>query len=158
MRLLMIRHAEAVSADAVAGGDRARPLTERGRRQFAAIGGKIVQQGIVPDRILHSPAVRAVQTAEILREACGYGPEALTPAGWLAERLVTDRVGELCGALPEETVALVGHEPDMSSCTSELIRGGRVVFSPGSVACIDFDRPIGAGSGRLVWLLHPMLF
>lgn len=158
MRLLMIRHAEAEAVGVARGGDRQRPLTERGRRQFAALSRHLVQQGVLPDRILHSPAVRAVQTADIFREICGYDAEALSPAAWLSERLAAETLGPLCGVQVGETVALIGHEPDMSHCTSELIRGGRVQFSPGSVACLDFDYDIRPGGGRLVWLLHPKLF
>ena len=59
-RLLLIRHARA------AGGpvDRERPLSAEGVRQAAALGAWLAQAGLVPDRVLVSPARRAVQTWE----------------------------------------------------------------------------------------------
>src|SRR3712207_9368577 len=59
-RLLLIRHARA------AGGpiDRERPLTAEGVQQAAALGAWLERAGLVPDRVLVSPARRAVQTWE----------------------------------------------------------------------------------------------
>lgn len=85
----------------------------------------------------------------------GLPAHALDIAPWLGagQRL---RGGLAAAAqLPSEVTALVGHEPIMSSLTSMLTRSGRLSFSPGTSACLEFDRKIEVGQGRLLWLLEP---
>src|SRR5919202_2659209 len=68
-RLLLIRHARA------AGGpvDSERPLTAEGVQQAAALGAWLEHAGLVPDRVLVSPARRAVQTLEQAGAALSSG-------------------------------------------------------------------------------------
>ena len=46
------------------------PLNDTGIRQAEEAGRKFREHGIVFDRIYSSPLIRAVQTAEIIAEAC----------------------------------------------------------------------------------------
>ena len=59
-RLLLVRHAQAAAGPV----DAERPLTKRGALHAAAIGSWLAQAGLVPDRVLVSPARRALQTWE----------------------------------------------------------------------------------------------
>jgi hypothetical protein len=43
----------------------------------------------------------------------------------------------------------------MSSLAALLIGSGRLLFSPGTSACLEFDNTIEVGQGRLLWLLEP---
>ncbi len=159
MQLLLIRHSIAVDPGAFSGSDAARPLTERGRSQFGKVSRWLVESGAGPESILHSTRVRAVETAEILGAAVGLTDGQCEACPWLSSSL---RVDELVASLRgnvAETVAVVGHEPDMSRVTSMLISGGSFRFQPGTVACIGFDSElINVGLGRLKWMLSPNLF
>jgi phosphohistidine phosphatase len=106
------------------------------------------------DRIITSPLLRALQTAEIVAVELRR-----------KDRLVTDqRLGPDFGPerLPEilrenrETrdLMLVGHEPSMSATIGRLIGGGRVELKKGGLARVDVPDPAEL-SGSLDWLLPP---
>jgi phosphohistidine phosphatase len=158
MQLLMIRHSYAAEPGSVVGGDFQRPLTERGQQVFSHMAMWLVAKGIVPDRILHSPLVRAKQTAAILAQAVGQELKADNARGWINAGLTLEDLFEELRSQPAETVAIIGHEPRMSSCTSELVAGGRMRFLPATIACIRFDGLIREGQGMLDWMLSPTQF
>ena len=88
MQLLMIRHSYAAEPGTVIGGDFERPLTERGQQVFSHMAMWLAARGMVPERILHSPLVRARQTAEILCEA---GALANGPAPPIVDERLRER-------------------------------------------------------------------
>jgi phosphohistidine phosphatase len=70
MPLLLVRHGEAVQADA--SGDIPRYLSSRGRIETRSVGAQLVSAAIVPSAIVSSPLVRAVQTAELIAQATSF--------------------------------------------------------------------------------------
>ena len=118
MELLVIRHAKAENAHP--GGDRERALVEKGFEQSAKLGRflKLVERR--PDVVLTSPLVRARQTAETLCEAAEMpGPVV---QGWLACGMDPETaIRELVAFSDFERVAIVGHEPDLSSLIEWLL-------------------------------------
>ncbi len=158
MQLLMIRHSYAAEPGSVVGGDFERPLTERGRQVFTHVASWMTGRGIVPDLILHSPLVRARQTAAILAQAGGQKLHAENTRGWLGSGLPIDELLDELKSQSSESVAIIGHEPRISSCTSALIAGGKLHFRPATVACIGFQGPIREGQGVLEWMLSPKQF
>jgi len=153
MRLLLIRHARAEACHHLP--DAERPLTDEGRSEFARLARDVVERGVTPGFIFHSPARRTSETASILAAACGLPPHTLEIAPWLALESGCQDVLPKLAQLPAALTALVGHEPIMSSLTSLLMRSGRVSFSPGTSACLEFDKVIEVGQGRLLWMLEP---
>jgi phosphohistidine phosphatase len=118
-RLLLIRHARA------AGGpvDRERPLTAEGVQQAAALGAWLEHAGLVPDRVLVSPARRAVQTWE---QAGAALSSAVPPIG--DARIGDNTVDALLAAIratPEDvlSVAVVGHNPSIGALAGVLDDG-----------------------------------
>ncbi|WP_245700177.1 SixA phosphatase family protein [Geodermatophilus siccatus] len=118
-RLLLIRHAKA------AGGpvDRERPLTADGVRQAAALGAWLEHAGLVPDRVLVSPARRAVQTWEQVGAALSTGVQPIGDA-----RIHDNTVDALLAAIretPEDalSVAVVGHNPSIGELAGVLDDG-----------------------------------
>ncbi len=115
---------------------------------------------VLPDlaAIGTSPWLRAVQTAELLREA--YGGLAceelacLAPGGSREElgRWLDDRAGR--GPL-----ALVGHEPDLSLSVAWLAGGAAgpsLRLGKGGAALLELpDESVAPGAGTLLWLLRP---
>src|SRR3546814_4108799 len=71
MRLLcLLRHAKS-SWDDPGLADFDRPLAPRGRAAAPRIGAWIAAQGLCPDVVLCSPALRTRQTWELVAPACG---------------------------------------------------------------------------------------
>ena len=118
-RLVLVRHAEA--ADGPVDADR--PLTTRGAGSAAAIGGWLDRAGLVPDRVLVSPARRAAQT---WAHANGRLPQGRQPT--VDPRIYDNTVDALLTAVqdaPEEvrTLAVVGHNPSLGELATVLDDG-----------------------------------
>lgn len=131
-RLLLIRHARAANGPV----DLERPLTEQGMRQAAALGSWLTQVRLVPDRVMVSPARRAVQTWEQASAALVTGVRPIVDA-----RIHDNTVDALLTAIrgtPEDVliVAVVGHNPSVGELVSALDDGRG---SP------DARREVGAG-------------
>ncbi len=153
MRLLLIRHARAASSHHLP--DAERPLTDEGRSEFDRVARDIIDRGATPEVIFHSPARRTTETASILATASRLPAHAMDVAPWLALGNGCQDVLPRLAQLPAEVTALVGHEPIMSSLTALLLGSGRLSFSPGTTACLEFDRSIEVGQGRLLWMVEP---
>ena len=112
-RLLLLRHAKAEQAGPT---DHERPLAPRGRRQAAAVGADLRAEGLVPDRVLCSSALRTRQTWDLVRGALGLAgadvPVDVLDA--LYDASPRDILTLLTGLEAEPTVLVVGHEPTMS--------------------------------------------
>ncbi len=118
-RLVLIRHAK--SADGPV--DVERPLAPRGIRDARAIGGWLSDAGIVPDRVVVSPARRARQTWE--------GAAAhltIAPAPDVDGRIYDNEVAALLAIARETpddigTLVLVGHNPSFGDLAYALDDG-----------------------------------
>lgn len=132
----LVRHAEAVDADAFDGPDMERPLTKKGRdaanaafRRLAAMYGK-------PGAIVSSEAVRAVQTARLLDKAFSIKKQSSTPALNPGCRFRDIMNVALDSLKQTDFVVLVGHEPDLSDSVSRWTSRGNlsVRLKKGAVA------------------------
>jgi phosphohistidine phosphatase len=154
MRLLIVRHAEAMPA--VSGvSDRERALTAEGERRLRAAARGLAHLVPAPDVLLASPLLRARQTAALL--AAAWGEIVVTPENALASGSVEVILDALSLHAHAATVALVGHEPTVSGLLAELIGGSSsdpVSFSPGAAAFVDVVS-LARRDGRLLWFLPP---
>ena len=156
MQLLIIRHARAAEANGLP--DSQRPLSVLGRREFEASARWLVEKGVVPGHVFHSPAIRTTETAEILATVAGLTEHVRQPASWLALGTGIDEILPMLSRTPAEITALVGHEPNMSALASSFIGGGWMSFRPGTIACIEFESTVAPGLGKLNWLLDAGMF
>lgn len=153
MLLHLLRHAHAGDPEAWHGDDSARPLSDRGKAQARRLAKHLEAIGFSADRIISSPKVRAVQTAEPV-------------ASWIGRSVAID--DRLAGGLDigaaeavlrdagdPERVVLVGHDPDFSDLLAVLCGAEGVSMRKGALARIEIDRPLVAGAGSLRWLLPP---
>ncbi|MFI5915392.1 SixA phosphatase family protein [Dactylosporangium sp. NPDC051541] len=113
--LILLRHAKAADPDDYA-TDIERPLAPRGQRDAAAAGVWLKEQGLKPDAVLCSPAVRTRQTLEAL------GLEA--PAVF-EHRIYTGPAFDTLELVRQTSVSvstllLVGHNPTISDLSNEL--------------------------------------
>lgn len=154
MRLVIVRHA--IAADRTPEmRDEDRALTAEGVKKFRRAARGLAAFMKPPDLLLTSPLVRARQTAEILAQAWG-GP-ALEEEATLAGGTVDDVGTRLDTCPPEATVAVVGHEPQLSALLAQLLgtnRSERLEFRKGGVAVVDLAGAFAEG-GRLVSCLPP---
>lgn len=119
--LYIVRHAKSSWRDRSL-ADPDRPLNKRGRRDAPQMGERLALRGIAPDRMVSSPAVRALATAHAVAEAIGRAPD---------EVMIDDRVygaswQDLVAIIREfddtlDSVMLFGHNPGFTDLTNWLI-------------------------------------
>jgi phosphohistidine phosphatase len=131
-QLWILRHAKAADGPPTGGRDRDRPLTDRGRRDAAALGARLTGGGppldvpglMLPEVALVSAAVRTVETAGLV-------------CGGLGDRIRTDVFRSLYSAGPDTVMAylrevdgdpravlVVGHNPTVSHLAHDLAADG----------------------------------
>jgi phosphohistidine phosphatase len=157
MDVWLVRHAVAVDRDDFDGLDAERPLTDKGRRRFRRFSRWLADQTAVPDCIVSSPLVRAAQTAHVLAKACGLKKTVVQFTDLLSPGVDVNELLRFVRDMPGERVALVGHEPDLSTILAVLVGGGTFHFEKGFVAAIEFNSLPPAGDGHLAWFVGPQL-
>lgn len=150
MDLYFFRHGEADWPDWRKSDDD-RPLTKRGKKEVYEVARFLKRIKARPDLIVTSPLPRAAQSAEIQAEhlkvkcckdkllAPGFGRQEL-------ERLLKK--------YPEESLMVVGHEPDFTHTISQLT-GASLKLSKAGVALVELNR--SWRNGRLLWLFPPKI-
>jgi phosphohistidine phosphatase len=150
MLLLFLRHAEAVD---FADSDFDRLLTAKGLDQADRVGKFLVRTGIIPDLLLSSPLVRARQTAEAVSRRLDGKDILVQP--WLACGMSPADCMNQLGAFPkQQTVLLVGHEPDFSNAIATLLgtSPGTLHIRKASLTGVETNA-LSPGSGRLEFCL-----
>jgi phosphohistidine phosphatase len=159
MELYLVRHAVAFDPDESKWpDDRDRPLTPEGEKRFRRAARGLTELMPSVDVILSSNYARAWRTAELLeKEASWPKPipcEALEPGRAPAEVLQA-----LQPYASSESVAVVGHEPNMHELASYLLTAdtghAQLEFRKGGIARIELPDDLRPGAGHLRWLLPP---
>ncbi|MEW5874543.1 MAG: histidine phosphatase family protein [Candidatus Zixiibacteriota bacterium] len=150
MKVYLVRHALAVERE-VGLPDESRGLTPEGAKSFAEVVDGLQVLGIRFDHLLHSPWLRAVETAELLMPLL-EGESEVTSL--LAMAPNADLVKQIKG----DNVALVGHRPWMGELLALLVAGrvedgDRYEFKKGGVAVLE-GKPVPGGM-RLLALYPP---
>ena len=120
--LLLMRHASS-GWDELSLADRARPLDDKGEHELSRLTRRYAAKGIRPQRIVSSPALRALSTARALASACGLSGDDVQIDERLycgSARAMLDSLGELDDAL--DCVAVVGHNPEITELAHHLAR------------------------------------
>lgn len=117
--VLLMRHAKS-SWDNPALDDHERPLNKRGQSAAPRIGQLIRDEGICPQVVVSSTAVRAESTARIVAQECGFkGEIVFTDDLYLAPP--SQYLGIISGLDDTYgTVLLVGHNPGISELVSGI--------------------------------------
>ncbi len=157
MQLWLIRHAVAADRDEFDGPDAKRPLTDKGRRRFRAFCEWLAGETPMPQIILTSPLLRAVETATLLAKESGLKKSEIVSTDLLAPGVDLPALLGFVRDQPADLVALVGHEPDISHCLAEIVGGGEFAFGKGFVAAVEFASAPAVGTGRLRWFVGPKM-
>jgi phosphohistidine phosphatase len=164
-RLYLIRHAKAEPA--VGQDDFERALTDRGRSDARRIAAVLGARDMLPEALIHSGALRAMQTAEILAAQWPRRVELREELGLYdaSQSMLFARTRALSNQV--ESVALVGHNPGVGDLAAALAGDGAnpelrrmaAKFPTGSVAVIDFEisawSDVDRKGGRLALFLTP---
>ncbi|HKS50321.1 MAG TPA: histidine phosphatase family protein [Pseudonocardiaceae bacterium] len=133
-RLILLRHAKSAWPADIP--DARRPLAERGRRDAPAVGRWLRAHIATIDRVVCSPAVRAVQTWDLAAAQL-----ATTPPACLDERLYGASAAVLLAvthklAPDASTAVLVGHNPGLEDFLT-LLTGAVEPLKTSSLAVIS---------------------
>ncbi len=160
--LYLIRHGIAAERGTYA-DDRDRPLTEKGRDRTTQVAERLLALGCRFDTLLTSALVRAVETATILVTAGLASTYSITPA-LAPEGDMADWLSWLApwqAEHPQGTLALVGHEPDLSTWAQFLVTGtphGNWQLKKAGVMGLSVPPAEQAlGHSELFWLAPPRL-
>ena len=123
--IYLIRHAEAVPHGDPNFEDDDRPLLDLGRRQAPQLGEALKAHGIRFDAVLSSPLPRALATAEEMLFAMGpTTPEIKTHAAF-APGGKSRKIDRTILKTEGESIAIVGHQPDLGFYAGRLIGSKR---------------------------------
>lgn len=138
-RLTLVRHAKS-SWEQAGLADFDRPLNDRGKRDAPVMGKRLAARGLKPDRLVCSPAKRALTTANIIAGEIGYPVEAIVAD----KRIYGATVPGLLAVLGEqdphcEHLMLVGHNPGFTELCNHI--GNRPISNLPTcgVFCVEFE-------------------
>ena len=152
-----MRHAKS-SWDNAAMSDFERPLNERGLKTAPLMGEYIRENQLQPDSIVSSPAERARQTAQLVKESAQIESEII-----FNENIYEASVGrllEVIGEQPEtvKSILLVGHNPGLEGLI-KFTTGETHAMPTAALAIIDLPiekwSDVGNSEGDLRDLIRP---
>lgn len=157
--LYLIRHAQTLEKT-VGQTDLQRELTSKGRNDATELGNYLFDQKIKLDILLSSPAVRTQTTARLLTESLSIGTEKIITIPALYHAHSEDMFTITKGIKNEfQHVALIGHNPTISTFASNLTEKNIDGFSPCTLAVFQFAvgnwSDITLKSGNLLFLWQP---
>ncbi len=160
MKILLIRHAVAEVPDSVSSAtvdDAKRSLTDAGRRRMRKNASRLRRLIKRLDVIGTSGLVRASETAALLGRSYGRAKServaALEPGGH--PQAVLDWLNRFGS---EDTIALVGHEPDLGRLAGYMVCGRplRVIaLKKGGVCLLEYEGEPKPATGMMRWALTP---
>ncbi len=160
MELYIVRHGIAVDReDPKCPADPERFLTDEGIEKSRQVAKGVVEVASVPDLILTSPYLRAVQTAELFADALEFSRNKIRKSDLLlpgAEPLQLFR--ELAKDKDLSSVFVFGHAPHLDDLIATAIGTKHHISSlkKAGVAFVELKRLVPP-SGELVWLATPKL-
>jgi phosphohistidine phosphatase len=161
MNLYIVRHAIAVQRGTSGyDDDSQRPLTDTGRKKMRKIVKGLGQLDVEFDAILSSPYVRARDTAKILAKGFGMKAKVAYSENLIPPGNFENLIKEIHEKYDVSNLALVGHEPMLSSLISWLMTGNtdtKIALKKGGVAYLLADNLYQDGRATLEWLLTPSL-
>ena len=163
-RLIIMRHGKSDWSEA-GQADFDRPLARRGARDVPRMAAWLAENGLVPDRIIASPALRARQTAEAVAMEIGFNAGNIT---W-DERIYANSLTDLLAVVSDgcsnaACVMIIGHNPGLDallehlSATPPSLNEEGKLLTTAALAVLDYgDSSVhgGKGGGKLLHLLRP---
>jgi phosphohistidine phosphatase len=159
MDLYIIRHAIAVDRGTPEyEDDSLRPLTDKGKKKMRQIAKGLHTLGVDFDLILSSPYVRARETAEILADVIETKTDVAFSENLIPMGDPDLLISEIIEKYSVNSIALVGHEPHLSSLISLLVSDNAsldMTLKKGGVCRLSADDLHDTRKTTLEWLLTP---
>jgi phosphohistidine phosphatase len=148
MIVYLLRHASAGSRRANPLLDRKRGLDKEGKQQCLLIGAYLNAVRVNFDAIISSPLKRSLQTASLVATEIGFEQKIAIEASLEPSGKMADFDAMLERYAGQETVLVVGHNPNLSQFAGTLITLARqnranLRLRKGGVARIDLGRRPG---------------
>ena len=157
-KLFLIRHAKSSWEDSNQ-NDFERPLNKKGFSDALLMAKKFKEKNIVPNKIISSPASRAVLTAGIFAEEFNFDKDRIETDERIYEAGMRELMNVVRDIQDTNTVLLFGHNPGLTSFTNLLSNK----FIPDMPTCaivgIEFElnswREVERGNGKLFLFDYP---
>ena len=159
MKLVIIRHGAAGDREeweAEGRDDRLRPLTPEGKKEMRQAAPGLARLVPTMHVLATSPLTRAAETAEII--AREYDAKVVTLEALAPDNDPAEIVGWLRDQPPDQTIGVVGHEPQLSTLAGYLLTEKRrsiIDLKKGGACRLDLPGAPKPGDGILEWLLAP---
>ncbi len=155
MIIYFLRHASAGEHFVNPKKDEKRALDKEGIEQCGYVGRALAAVEAQVDCIISSPLKRATQTASLVGNEMGYEGKLQIEAALRPEATFADFRRLLEKYARQESVMVVGHNPNLSQFLGTIISESgceaSVELKKGAVARVDMRR----SSGTLQWCLTP---
>ncbi|MCE9599807.1 MAG: histidine phosphatase family protein [Spirochaetia bacterium] len=154
MKLLLARHADALPGSP----DADRRLSRKGESDIGLMAKLILGANWKIDELLHSPLIRAKQTAQLFAEAlgasCTVSPGSapfLSPGAELDDSVAHLSKSRASAAL------WVFHMPDVATYASYFLGLPPASFyvTPGTILALNISFPLAPGKAMLIWTMQP---
>jgi len=157
MIIYFLRHANAGQHIADPKKDEKRALDKEGIEQCGYVGRGLAALDVQVDAIISSPLKRATQTASLVANEIGHEGKLQIEPALLPEGVFSDFRKLLDKYAKQESIMLVGHNPNLS----EFL--GRIISDTGCEAAVELKKAAVAkletrrNSAALQWCLTPKI-
>lgn len=140
LRLTLVRHAKTEPGRSDQ-EDWDRPLEARGRRDAPEMARRMRRSGLKPDKVLSSPAIRALATATIMARELGVAAQKIQQD----ERLYLAAAKDILAIVKElggraKHLMLVGHNPGITDFADRISSERSIDNMPtGAVYTLQFE-------------------
>jgi phosphohistidine phosphatase len=154
MKLFLIRHAEADGSYESISSDDYKYITPEGRNLTRKIAKKLKDDLKHLDVIYTSPLVRAVQTSEVIAAKIKFKKNVIVSEALSGKEETYKIIDLVKNNMDKNSIALVGHEPILSSLVTSLSNCKNFNgFSKSGICLIKFYPDSEAG--KFIWYLNP---
>lgn len=156
--LYLIRHGLAGKSLEDESKDEKRRLNKRGKEKMKDIAKGLKDLKVFFDIVLSSPLLRSKESAEIVNEYCGDTKKVTVTDLLCPDSSYNNLIKFLNQHKGSNKVAIVGHEPFLSSFASYCLSKNRdsiMILKKGGVLKLEIDETIKPGQCTLSWLMEP---
>lgn len=161
--LYLIRHSKVDDKDSLA-TDFEKHISKEGKEDAKLIGDKMLQRGIVLDKMLSSSAKRAESTSKRFAITLNFGEENVEHDTILYKARTQDLIDVIRNLDPKfKSVAIVGHNPSMIQAANHFQKDTIFMEIPTSgVVAIQFNsnswQYLGHKDGKFLFFEYPKLY
>lgn len=160
--LYLVRHAKSSWKD-LSLDDVDRPLNKRGKRDAPFMGKRMHQMGISPDKLLTSPAKRAMATAKAFAVEVDYPWKEVQIVPSIYEASTRDLLAIIQNLNNEwQEVVLFGHNPTFTFFANFYAQPALDNVPTAAIVALDFDvenwENVNSKNGQIRFFDYPRLY